>query len=397
MSVAVGFVGQRLTEARRARGVAASDLASMVEVSAQSLSKYENGHQTPRHETVDRLATTLGLPHRYFFRAAAAVDSRPVFWRSKWTAQSVDLERAAVRLEWLKETVDYLGGFFDFPTLSLLKLDVPEPLRITTDFLEQAATTVRQEWGVRRGPLPDIIEKVEDSGVLVSRIHVRAEKVDAFSQWSDRFGIPFIVLSRDKASAVRQRFDTLHELAHILLHQRVTREQLNNRAIYKLLEGQAHEFASLMLLPEKDFLDELFAPTLDGMLSLKERWGVSVGAMIMRCKSLDLLDDLSAKRMWMNYTRRGWRKGEPFDGKMEKEAPYLIRRSFELLIGEKVQSVADISNALPFPLEDLEELADLEPGTLGAPVQTRAEPILKQDVAGGGDNVVPLAGRWRRR
>jgi len=132
-----------------------------------------------------------------------------------------------------------------------------------------------------------------------------------------------------------------------------------------------------MLLPERDFLDELYAPTLDGMLSIKERWGVSVGAMIMRCKSLDLLDDDSAKRMWMNYTRRGWRKGEPFDSKMEKEAPYLIRRSFEMLLEEGVQSVSDIRKALPFPAEDLEELADLDPGMLGATTRMRAEPVLK--------------------
>jgi hypothetical protein len=77
---------------------------------------------------------------------------------------------------------------------------------------------------------------------------------------------------------------------------------------------------------------------------------------------------------------RGWRKGEPFDGKMEKESPHLIRRSFEMLLEEKVQTIADIRNALPFPLEDLEELADLEPGTLGAPVQARAEPVLKSGI-----------------
>src|SRR5207247_1236379 len=82
------------------------------------------------------------------------------------------------------------------PQLTLLRLDVPrDPLKITQDFLENAAAIVRAEWSVRRGPLPDVLEKVEDSGILVSRIHVRAEKVDAFSQWSDRFGIPFIVLS----------------------------------------------------------------------------------------------------------------------------------------------------------------------------------------------------------
>jgi len=297
------------------------------------------------------------------------------------SALTSDLDRAAVRLEWLKEVIDYLGGFFDFPELSLLHIDVPpDPLKISTEFLEDVATRVRVAWNATRGPLPDIIEKIEDSGILVSRVHVRAEKVDAFSQWSDRFGIPFIVLSRDKASAARQRYDALHELAHILLHKNVTPDHLNNRATYKLLEKQADLFASFMLLPERDFLEELYAPTLDGFLSLKERWGVSVGAMIMRCTALELIDDFSAKRMWMNYTRRGWRKGEPFDGKMEKEAPTLIRRSFEMLLEEKVQTVADIRNALPFPLDDLEELADLAPGTLGAPVQTRAEPVLKENV-----------------
>ena len=116
---------------------------------------------------------------------------------------------------------------------------------------------------------------------------------------------------------------------------------------------------------------------------------MSVGAMIMRCAALDLIDDFAAKRMWMNYTRRGWRKGEPFGGKMEKETPHLIQRSFEMLIEEKVQTVSDIRNALPFPPDDLEELADLEPGTLGAPVQTRAEPVLKPGVRGAaGGNVV---------
>jgi Zn-dependent peptidase ImmA (M78 family)/DNA-binding XRE family transcriptional regulator len=391
MSIAVGFVGSRLLEARRARGITASDLASMIQVSVQSLSKYENGHQTPRHETVERLSETLGLPQPYFFRPHKAEDKRPVFWRSKLSALTSDLDRASVRLEWLKEVIDYLGQFFDFPHLTLLRLDVPrDPLKITSDFLENAASAVRAEWSVRRGPLPDVLEKVEDSGVLVSRIHVRAEKVDAFSQWSDRFGIPFIVLSRDKASAARQRWDALHELAHILLHQHVTHDQLNNRATYKILEKQADTFASLMLLPERDFLDELYAPTLDGMLSLKERWGVSVAAMIMRSASLDLIDDFTAKRMWMNYTRRGWRKGEPFDGKMEKETPHLIRRSFEMLLEGNVQTVADIRNALPFPLDDLEEIADLEPGTLGAPVQARAEPVLKAGVRTGPSNVVRL-------
>jgi Zn-dependent peptidase ImmA (M78 family) len=332
------------------------------------------------------------MSREYFFRPVSAGDTRPVFWRAKLSAQTSSLDQARVRLEWFKELVDYLGGFFDYPELSLPGMSIPEdPAHITTDIIEEAANAMRTFWRVADGPLPDCLERIEENGILVSRIHVRAEKVDAFSQWSDRFGLPFIVLSRDKASAARQRFDALHELGHILLHKKVTASHLNTRATYKLLEKQADQFASFMLLPERQFLDELYAPTLDGMLSLKERWGVSVAAMIMRCHSLELFDDDDAKRMWMNYTRRGWRKGEPFDGKMEKESPYLIRRSFDMLLEQGVQSAADIRKALPFPVEDLEEMADLEPGTLGATVRGRTEPVLK--VSSEADNVVQFTKR----
>ena len=88
----------------------------------------------------------------------------------------------------------------------------------------------------------------------------------------------------------------------------------------------------------------------------------------------------------LNLTRihRGIAHESQFQG------PGIIRRSFEMLLEENVQTIVDIRNALPFPLEDLEEIADLEPGTLGAPVQARAEPVLKTGVRTVSGNVVRL-------
>jgi Zn-dependent peptidase ImmA (M78 family) len=205
--------------------------------------------------------------------------------------------------------------------------------------------------------MPDVIEKLETNGILVSRIHVPAEKLDAFSQWSDKFGIPLVILSRDKASAVRQRFDAPHELAHIVLHKAVSQKRLNDKALYNMVEKQADKLAFCLLIPAEEFTQGLYAPSLDGFLALKARWGASVGAMIMRCRTLNMIDNDEGQRMWINYNRRGWRNGEPLDTKMEKETLHLIRRSFELLMSEKVQSAADIMTALPFPPADLEELA----------------------------------------
>jgi hypothetical protein len=55
-----------------------------------------------------------------------------------------------------------------------------------------------------------------------------------------------------------------------------------------------------------------------------------------------------------------------------------------------VQSVAEIRDALPFTVDDLEEIADLPPGMLGAPVQTRPEPVLKTGVGASNGNVVSI-------
>ncbi|MBX9732356.1 MAG: XRE family transcriptional regulator [Sphingomonas sp.] len=390
--VTQGFVGARLTEARRARGISATDLADLVGVSVQSISKYENEHQSPKLDVVHKLASQLKFPHDYFLRPLPTADQRPVFWRAKLSAPPIARDRAEVRLEWMKETVDYLAGYFDLPALNIPKIDLPDDGFADSDFVERAAKTIREYWDIRPGPMPDTIEYLETNGILVSRIHVRADKLDAFSQWSDRCGVPFVVLSRDKASAARQRFDTLHELVHIVAHANVPHRRLNDRAYYKAIEKQADQIASAILLPELDFIGELYAPSLDAFLTLKERWGVSVAAMIMRCKSLDIIDDEAAKRLWINYNRRGWRNGEPLDGKMPKEEPHLIRRSFEMLIEEGVQSPAEIMKALPFPPADLEELADLEPGTLTGSSPSRAAPIFKDELLAN-SNVVNMFGR----
>ena len=380
MTVVVqGFVGSRLAEARRARGISATDLADLVGVSVQSISKYENGHHSPKLDVVHKLESQLRFPHEFFMRSVPPTDTRPIFWRARLSAPPMARERAAVRLEWMKEVVDYIASYFDIPDLNVPQIDVPEHSFGDRDFVENAAQTIRSHWGIPSGPMPDTIEYMESNGILVSRIHVHADKLDAFSQWSDRFDVPFVILSRDKASAARQRFDALHELVHIVIHANVPQKRLNDRAFYKAIEKQADQIASAMLLPDCEFAGELYAPSLDGFLTIKERWGASVAAMITRCRSLDIIDDDEYRRLWINYNRRGWRNGEPLDGKMVKEEPHLIRRAFEMLIEEKVQSPEQILKALPFPTNDIEELADLEPGTFSGMKQSRAEPTLKDE------------------
>jgi Zn-dependent peptidase ImmA (M78 family)/transcriptional regulator with XRE-family HTH domain len=390
---AQGFVAERLIEARKARAMSAVDLADIVGVSVQSISKYENGHQSPKIDVLHKLASHLNFSVDYFLRPLASNDERPIFWRARLTAPPATRDRAEVRLEWMKDIVEYLSEYFDLPPLKLPQIDFHGDTFADSDFVERSANEIRAFWEIRSGPMPDTVEKLENNGVFVSRIHVRADKLDAFSQWSGRFNAPLVVLSRDKASACRQRFDVLHELVHLCCHRNVPLKRLNDRSFYKAIEKQADSIAFAMLLPAREFMDELYAPSLDSFLTLKERWGTSVAAMIMRCKALDVIDEEEARRLWINYNRRGWRDAEPLDGRIKKEEPQLIRSSFEMLIHDGVQSIDEILKALPFPAVDIEELADLKPGTLVQTEQPRVAPVLKDEFRKKGSNIVNLFGK----
>lgn len=46
---------------RRARGVSQAELASMTGIAKKTISRLENGHDIPKFDTVERLASTLGF------------------------------------------------------------------------------------------------------------------------------------------------------------------------------------------------------------------------------------------------------------------------------------------------------------------------------------------------
>ena len=381
-----GFIGERLTEARQSFGLTKVALAEMINVSPAAISQYESGPQTPRPDVMDRIAEKLGFPRSFFLRPVVGDDSDPIFWRSNASATQVARERCLQRLRWIKEIRSYLGEFFDFPKLDLPTFYIPNDFRtLTSHDIERFAQECRDWWNFGQGPIPDLLLELENSGVIAARINVAADTLDAFSQWPSSFDVPYVLLGRDKASAVRSRFDAAHELAHLLLHRSIDRRRVNSKADWKILEQQAHRFAAAFLLPAKSFVEELWAPTLDGMLARKERWKVSVGMMIVRCEHLGLVGPEETRRLWINYNRRGWRGEEPLDVILKAEEPRVLRRSFEALIDEGIRTREQIVSDLCLPAREIEELSALPRGYLsGQQAELKAFPRLK--TASGGES-----------
>jgi Zn-dependent peptidase ImmA (M78 family)/transcriptional regulator with XRE-family HTH domain len=358
-----GFAGSRLIEAREARGLTVSSLAELIGISSQNISQYEHGKQSPSPEVMARICERLNLDLRFFLRPTTAHDFERVCFRSMSSATKAARIKALRRFGWLKEIVSYLREYLDLPKLNLPAFNVPTDIsKIHSDLIEEIATECRRYWQLGDGPIADMVLTLENNGIIVSSAKLDAETLDAFSQWCSRDGTPYVVLGLDKYVAVRLRFNAAHELAHLILHRSIDKRQLNSSVTHKLMEDQAHRFASAFLMPANRFSEEVWAPTLEGFRSLKSYWRVSIGAMISRCEQLGIISYEQGRRLWIYLNRKGWKKAEPLDDQIHIEQPRLLRRSFQMLVEDGIKTRGQIIYDLRLTPSDIEELSLLSLG-----------------------------------
>jgi Zn-dependent peptidase ImmA (M78 family) len=172
-----------------------------------------------------------------------------------------------------------------------------------------------------------VTKLVESKGcVVVSGFESQA--IDAFSQLT-RNGRPLIFINCREVSPAHLRLDVAHELAHLIMHKRVDPRFVDlNPDTHKLIERQAFRFASAFLMPEATFRKSVPHVSLDSLLLVKTQWQLSVAAMLRRAEDLGMVDAVIARNLWINLTRRGWRKYEPLDDLISLDEPQVLKNAF---------------------------------------------------------------------
>lgn len=360
-----GFSGSRLREAREVRGLSVISLSELALVSPQAVYHYENDKTSPSPDVLDRIADALRLPRSFFLLPSRAEERGTIFYRSMASATKGARNRAEHRTVWLRDVAGYLSEFVSLPEGNFPALALPgDPLLLSDDEIEEAAGEVRRYWRMGDGPVANMVLLLENQGAIISRDQLGAESLDSLSEFSAKDQRPYIVLGTDKGTPVRWRFDAAHELGHIVLHGHVSPTNLARPELHKKIEGQAHRFASAFLLPLASFGEDLFAANLDAFRALKPKWKTSIGMMIIRARHAGLLSEATEKSLWISYSRRKWRRSEPYDDSMEVEEPRLLRRAFEVLLESGAQTPADVTGRLGLPSFDIETLAGLTNGYL---------------------------------
>ena len=154
-------------------------------------------------------------------------------------------------------------------------------------------------------PLYNLVEIVEDHGVRIFSTEA-SDHFDGISAWAD--DIPVIAVNL-KHDSVRRRFTIAHELGHILLE---FEDEQDSREREKL----CHAFAGSFLLPKDVIFSELGSNKRSKIAvlelqKLKEIYGISIQAIMVRIYNLGIIVDSTYRRFWVMVNVWGWKKNEP--------------------------------------------------------------------------------------
>lgn len=354
------FNKEKLIEARDARGLTQIALSESVNVTKQHISSIETGKKIPTNSLLNEISKSLQVPLDFFYKESITLDESVVFYRHMHATTNTARRIILAKLKWLIQINNFLDEFIEKKEIVLPPVEIDEPLKLSFDDIDDFAITTRKFWGLGLGPISDLTLLLENNGFIIGKGSVYSDKLDGCSFHDKNTDIRYILLALDKENPTRTRFDLAHELGHHILHKNIIKTNITSTQDFKLIEDQAHRFASSFLFPEPSFVQDLTYPSLDELLLLKNKWKISISAMIFKLKDLGIIDTKSCTNLYIQMSKKGWRKNEPLDDILEMEEPVFLKRSIKLLISEGILTKDDILNEFSLYPQDIQALTQIE-------------------------------------
>lgn len=359
----------KLKQARLATGDStrkvAEKLSKRVKVSHTTLANYEAGRSQPTMDVLSALAAIYDRPINGFL--SQAVTLRNVRYRNRKSRVKLgDLARyEAHAIKWLqayrsledtlKQSLD--GDLADFR-------------------FEDGESGADAAHRLRKRMQLDDDEKITSVADLLERLGVRtielptALAVDGLAALAVGQDEEYVVALNSTVSSDRARLNAAHEVGHVLAGDCDT-DDIDNRGPN---EDRAFDFASHLLLTDTMLKEAFKEKSMVRLVQFKERFGISVAAMIYRAQSRKprpLISEPMAKRIWMEINRRGWKQNEP--GYVAEDRSVRFERLLDAAILEEkltLDQAAELSGVRSDELRERHEWA------LGL-VAWRSDPYVK--------------------
>lgn len=302
------MVGERLKQLRLARGLSLEALAAELGgiITKQALSKYELGTSQPSLVILGKLASALGVKAAHLYKVPSV------------RVNFIAYRKGSGLLKREKEKVESLVREVMEERIRLQALTHPrEGVNVpvqkiavkSAEDAEHAAESLRTQWNLGIDPITNITSVLEDRLVHVLEIDT-GEKFDGISAVAyneDNEVIAAAVVTRRGLPGGRQRLSLSHELGHLVLNVAEEADE----------EQMAFRFASAFLSPsgavrrtvgsQRSFIGS------DELLLLKQRFGLSIQALLYRLHDLAIITDSYYKQWCIDINRLGWRRHEPLE------------------------------------------------------------------------------------
>ncbi|MGI5924062.1 MAG: helix-turn-helix domain-containing protein [Lentisphaeria bacterium] len=351
------MLARRLKQARLASGLSLAELAKRlsardIPITRAALSNYELGKRKPAASIVRALGKELGVASGYFLGAepltinwlAFRCQNRPgKLWSERIKAQAEQIAEKACRLFDIVPTAD--------------RLDFPHRRSVQTDAdAEQAASALRQAWGLGCAPILSLCQTAEMQGAIVVSMDDGACS-DCFACFAGMIHgrRPLLVLN-GQAPSEQRRFNLAHTIGHVIMDSDGLPEET--------AEGLAQRFAASLLVPpavvKRELGERRQSLSLHELVMLKRRYGMSMAAWLYVARAHKVITEQSYTTLWAEFGRRGWKHCEPI-GCGNQEEPMRLR---QLTARALAEGLIDRDEARALCPED--ELAGLAPEALPA-------------------------------
>lgn len=328
--------GSRVRDARILEGRKAGEVAAAIGMGATRYSRLEASDSSSPidAEELASLCRVLQFDDVYFSSPPVTVVERSaICFRAKKSMTKTQEDEVAA---WARICGDLLHGVLA-ETGELVGLSLPQTEPDTPPY--EAARLAREALGIQwEAPIPQLMRVLERSGVYIFAAEFEAEAAarhDAVSLWVGESRQRPVVMIRNIDSWERTRMSLAHEVGHLVLHRYV-----------KPLDAEeaAFAFAGEFLMPSEVITREWPThATLESLVPLKMKWGVSISALIEHGFRLGLIAPDRRRSLYKQLSTRRqypsgktWREQEPgFDGR-EVEKPLLITRLIERAYDENI-------------------------------------------------------------
>lgn len=393
----------RLRAARLKAGLSLEDLAQRLGgmVSRQAIAKYEKGLITPSPEVLEQLLQVLEIPpppdlpeevpESWEAKEKSFADQRPprlysrafvsapdfAFYLDKPPYITVSSRAERLRLDWQvglpeegvelrpeprltrKQTIalrvtlaEKMGKYLWLEKLLRMEISFHPPMETeiaTPQDAEKAADKLRRLWDLGTGAVVNLLTFLEEKGIRTFKL----EGPEKFESLAGVYrGRPFIAVRQD-LPLDRLRFKTAAELAQVLFGFSYSPERgkLYNR------------FAAAFILPAR-MLEEYFLPVgrkiaFSELAEIKQRYGVSLQAIMYRAFDLGLVTERRLRSFREMMNEKGWLWKEPVEYRGE-ENPTRFRRLLHYAVSSEIlglETAASLAETTPEKLkQDMGEI-----------------------------------------